>query len=594
MIQWRKGDILTADSLNTLSDSIFSRTMAGIPNTHAHARLAQGAWVQEDVMVYPWQVRVGVKDGKTVALVRGGRVQIGFGTDCSEGDGQGRLSRAAKWVEPWGTEWKEMPLKEKAPTTVWLVAHGETVSTPVPYSAADGDRCDGWFGEHVRLTADPEFTLEDAPPADCLRCWPLAVVDLDGYECPVVQLHWGDLCLFAVSGLLTEDGTLLTPQGDGAGAWGEAAGMETLCRLSFSAGADSCHGELHAGLDEHGGLAFALGKVRKLTADERDPDEPPPPPGPGPDPIPDPDPEPDPDDPDPHPVPAADGYYYTGVKPVDIHPTRGQFGTTPGYLFNLSVGEVTLIAEEDLFYRAAVTVSTENSGSSYDWPEGNAYGLTMYYGVTAEGGRVTVRWQSSFPGGDSLAKSAVATVNMGTMHATASVFFEDNFNLDSEHAPATYGSNILSFTPDGTMKRRHTVWVTDPFTGKKVRVIKERTYKKYKVALTLGVLKEIMKNKLRANAPMTAEVQPRTVTGSCTNVNAPTVTAGAVALTVTPAPAGVTDATGPLVPTFGLAYEDTLTMPVRVTGGASWNQGKEHGEIDGSLVLTVRGKEVLL
>lgn len=594
MIQWRKGDILTADSLNTLSDSIFSRTAAGLPNVHAHARLAQGAWVQDDVVVYPWQVRVNVKDGEPVAMVRGGRVQVGYGTDSGERDSEGNLYRTAKWAEPWGTEWREMPLKKDGPTTVWLVAKGETVTSPVPYSAADGDRCDGWFGEHVRLAAEPEFTLADEPPADCLRCWPLAVVDLAGYECPVVQLLWGDLCLFAVSGLLTADGTLLPPQGDGESTWGETAGMETLCRLSFSAGADSCHGDLHAGLDEHGGLAFMLAKVRRLTAGERDPDEPPPAPDPGPDPIPDPEPEPDPDDPDPHPIPTADGYYYTGVKPVDIYPTRRQFGTTPGYLFNLSVGDVDLIAEEDLFYRAAVTVSTENSGSSYDWPEGNAYGLTMYYGVTAEGGRVTVQWKSSYQGGDNLAKSAVATVNLGTMHATASVWFEDNFNLDSEHAPATYGSNILSFTPDGTMKRQHAVWVIDPFTGKRKRVIKERTYKKYKVALTLGVLKEIMKNKLRANAPMTAEIAPAAVTGSCTNVNAPTVTAGAVALTVTPAPAGVTDATGPLVPTFGLAYEDTLTMPVRVTGAASWNQGKEHGEIDGSITVTVQGKEVRL
>lgn len=603
MQYWEVGDTVTADALNALAAEIVSlERMVGNGGQMPRPR-ARGAFVPPEPMARGWEVRLTVQEGEPVARVRGGRVWETFGTDASEGDGQGRLLREARWVEPLAADtagglpgWRDVPVPEQEkPQVLWLVARGGLTQADVVYTV-EKDRCAGWYGEHTTLDAAPAYSLEWEPDDTALRCWPLAVVQTAApLPHAVVQLLWGDLCLFDVQGVCDEGGELLPPLPVEGGEWGDTEGMATLCAMKFETEKESVNGELHARMDEHGGLELFLEKVRVWDdgggGDEPEPVEPPGGGGGGggDDPW-----EPDDDDDDDDDkkrkrVTDPDGYYYTAASPLVSTYARATLSGRMGYRFTISSRDFDCIVNETVRAIGTLTVSTANSSGTYDWEAGNAHGLTMFYGVEAQGAAVTVLWRSSFQGGDTLAKTAEATVVL-TADITANAWIDDNFVADSEHAPTAYKGNILSFTPDGSTTRRGAVWVVDPLTGKRVRVLKKRTFERYRVGLRLGVLREIARNKARAALPLLCTVQPPTVTGSCSNIDPPVVSAGAVVLRAETLPVGETQATGPLQPTFAASYEGSSTT-VSVRGGAAWNGGRESGSISGGFTITLPDEE---
>lgn len=612
MQHWQIGDQVTADSLNALTEEIIhlERTVAGGGASKrsgtTDARGTEGC-------VYGWEVQPA---GEAL-MVRPGRVLVGYGTDCAEP--REGLTATPRWEYPWVADGEDtagvlVPLPE--PTdgaesfVVLLQCYGSIMQQDIPYTVED-DRCDGWFGEATAIPEVLDWRLrcrpiagEDSAAGDedgLLREWPLAVIRLGEYaEQPVVQLQWGDLCLFEVRGIMTEADVLLTPVQNATEQWGEIASMTTLCALTFDTDAEQARGHLRGRLDDHGGLELMLDKVEPLPGSSggsaTPPDAPEVPEQPSDDEeddplppwVPDDDPETDPDDDS---IPSApDGYYYDAADPLDIVAERQNFGEQMGYDFQLSAGDIDCIVNETLRYTATLPVSTANAGGTYDWPEWNAYGLQMFYGVSASGAAVSVQWQSSFMGSDSLAKSAVAGASL-TRSVTASARIEGTAVLDSEHAPSAYASNILSFTPNGTITQVGVVTLKT-FAGP-IRVRRKRLFHRYRVSLSLGTLKEITRNKAIAGADVTCLVSPAIITGSCSNIDAPVVSAAPPTASCNSTPSGQTRATGPLQPTFAASY-GRATASVSVSGSSSWNQGTQSGSISGSFTISIPASSKIL
>ena len=609
MQHWQIGDQLTADSLNALVDEIIhlERAVAGGGSSR---RCGTTDAAGDDGCVYGWQVSLA---GEAI-MVRPGRVLVGYGTDCSQ-PGETRTP-CARWDSPFSADGESavgvmvpLPETDEGPESFVVVLQccGTISQQDIPYTV-DTDRCDGWFGEATAIPEAFEWRLICRPVTgdgseteeieDLLREWTLAVVRLGEHcEQPVVQLQWGDLCLFEVRGLLTAAGELLTPTEIEGGQWGDVESMAELCAIELETDSEQATGALHGRLDSYGGLELMLDKVSPMEvsgggSSSTPPDTPELPDKPADDdddtPLPDDDPDTDPDDDS---IPSApDGYYYDAADPLDIVAERHNFGEQMGYDFQLSAGDIDCIVNETLSYTATLPVSTANAGGTYDWPEWNAYGLQMFYGVSASGAAVSVQWQSSFMGSDSLAKSAVAGASL-TRSVTASARIEGTAVLDSEHAPSAYASNILSFTPNGTITQVGVVTLKT-FAGP-IRVRRKRLFRRYKVSLSLGTLREITRNKARAGAAASCSVSPGSVSGSCSNIDGPVVTAGSPSAACESTPSGQTRATGPLQPTFAASY-GRATASVSVSGSSSWNQGTQSGSISGSFTISIPASSKIL
>lgn len=616
MQYWKIGDTLTADSLNRLVDEIVSLERGAARGAQRMRPRAAGCYVPPEPLARPWEVQLDVRGEQMVALVRGGRVLESFGTDgCEQAGADGKLTREARWREPFEKDeaagmrgWREVAVPDKKGEQVlWLAARGALVQRDIEYDYFSGDRCGGWFGEHTHLPEKLDYRLVWEPDTTALRCWPLAVVQTEeATEYAVVQLLWGDLCLFDVQGIITAGGLPMFPISKGSG-WGEFNNAETLCDISLETEKEYVEGQLKAGLGQHGELEFFLSKLPVMKDDppgggggggeptpgpdpEPDPD-PDPEPEPVPDPIPDPW-EPDPDDPDDpdddkHEVTDPDGYYYEGSGNygiiVDCFKVTLPNGMI-GYRFTVGCNDTSVEVTETVRGVGSLTVSTANSTGTYDWPEANESGLTMYYGVTG-GGAVTVTWMSSYQGEDDLPKSAEATVIV-PFEFSAWPFIFSQFGADSENGPSAYAGNILTFDYSRTRTVRATVKVRDTFTGRIKNVRHVRKFKCYTISLRKGVVREITRNRALAALQYQATVSPAEVRGECSNIDPPIVTAGAVVLRPDKQPAGVMYTTGPMTFTVRV-FGQSGDAAVPVSGGAGWNRGKESGSIDGEFKVRI-------
>lgn len=594
---------MAASALNALVREI-ARLEALSVRVRRQRSAAGGVYAPPEPLGRPWEVRLGAADdGAPLALVRPGRVLAGFGTDCCRADiaATGRLEREARWEYPfggWEAGWQELALDDGADgggVAVWLYCTGELAQRDVPFTAED-DRCAGWYGEATALPETLEWGLAAGdPPQDCLRCWPLAHVQADAPQGHgVVQLAWGDLCLFDVRGVLDAQGAPLAPALRPAEAWGGDEGLAEVCTLAFSTDAEQVEEPLLAGLDDQGGLEFFAGLAMPETGSAEPGEEEPPPPVPespgggfgggGDAPWEDDD---EPDEPGKPPrTEDPEGFFYEAEAPLSVSWRRSSAGGRLACVFNVSCGSLAAFrVSEELRFEGALRASVKANGGSYDWPEGGQAGLVMFYGLESTGGNFLVRWKSSFLGVDDLPKEAQARF-VATRTAACTPAIEGNFNADSEHAPSAYAGNILVFTPAGEVTMNGLVTQTDWLTGKPVRLRKRRTFRKFRISLDKAALQRIARNKARAQAPAAAQVSPPSIAGECSNVAPPVVSAAAISAACATAPEGLAEATGPLAVSFAAQYGAGETT-VGASGSSTWNLGTESGSISGVFVVAL-------
>lgn len=279
------------------------------------------------------------------------------------------------------------------------------------------------------------------------------------------------------------------------------------------------------------------------------------------------------------PWPMFPGTYFEAGDGVTI--TRKWLPNLPGWSFAIHLDDVP--ASGTATCNTTLTVSTTNDPGTYDWPEGNQYGLSMFYGVTASGSTISVSWQSSYQGSDRQPKTATASVAV-PCDFVANVEFYD-LQVDSDTAP-DFGGNVTSalkmrtFTKRGTMKtwsKSKSRWIISRFS---------RKFDVYKISAQTTNIARYAAAYAANNAPArTGTFTPATVQGRSDDLTGPTVTAESANATATQ------NATLP--PFFGdwnatlLVDYDSCTADYTVTGSARWNTGNKSGSISGTFTVTI-------
>lgn len=273
------------------------------------------------------------------------------------------------------------------------------------------------------------------------------------------------------------------------------------------------------------------------------------------------------------------GTYYEAGSGVQI--SRTWVPTMPGWSFVIHLDDVQ--ASGSAQYNTTLTVSTTNDPGTYDWPEGNRYGLSMFYGVTANGSTISVSWQSSYQGGDRQPKSATASVGV-TCNFTAAVEFYDL--VATSNTPPNFGGNITSatltrsFAKRGTMKR----WNSAAQRWQIVRF--QRRFDVYRISAQTSNIARYAAAYAANNAPArSGTFSPATVQGHSDDLTGPTVTAES---------ANATAAQNATLPPFVgdwnatlLVDYDSCTANYTVTGSARWNTGKKAGSISGLFTVSI-------
>lgn len=566
---FKVGDELTAAALNALEAAITDAEHRGQKGKRQRVSMAR---VDEDDRVYPWQVELS---GDT-ALVRGGRIIAGYGTDTAKnplltGD-------QARVLEPFGTGWVEVPLPQGGDVacTVWLVVEGHVSATRHTLPTFPRVR---YWGEtvHAPAVAARLVASTGAPEGDSiLRAFPLAQV-VPGDEDGVTQLLWGDIDVCGMWGVADEWGGVIRPKEGLPRVWGEAC-TSRLCAMEYRTDSEEVHGSLSACLDEMGGLELYIGRLPKFREPgPKDPDDP------GFDPVlpvepqePTIGPIPPPNTPPKKPkVTDPDGWWYEGGKGIKVTAKRDRKASFLRYDFEVS-GTAELVATAELYYNVQLDVSTKNSTGRYDWP-GWASNLQMYYGVTGDAA-FTVSWRSSFMGADNLPKNATVKRSMPAVQGSCAPLIQGGFATDSETAPTGLG-NIILVQRLGTVTKRQRVWHVDPMSGKRSLVTHERKFRRVRLALNERKLVEIAQDKIIQNAPLVVVATPPQVSGQCSNIDPPVVTLDGARVELAMQPAQGLEVTGPLEVSWGLEYAASVDI-VSVTGSGSWNQGAEHGSIN--------------
>lgn len=308
--------------------------------------------------------------------------------------------------------------------------------------------------------------------------------------------------------------------------------------------------------------------------------DPNPPPDPPPDPTPSPSPEPGPEDEDGNTI-WPYGYYYRAGNGVRVTARRTSDRSTIAYDFEIAA-TVSVSGAQGIDYTVSLTASTTNSTGTYDAPELNASGLTMYYGVSGSSASITVSWLSSYQGGDTLAKSCTVSA---TMRTTA----QYHVDLGTAYASSESllaGGNMLAVNYAGEIRRNGTITYTGA-DGKQHNKYVRRAYKLYTVTLKQGTIKEVASTQAIERAPMSGTISPQVITGSSDGIDGPTVTAAAPTVTkTTTSPYTSGNAlTGPFQASVVITYSGgTASFPV--SGSGSWNIGNRSGSISGTFKFT--------
>lgn len=272
---WQPGDIVTADDMQALADTVAMLESAG--TTGGAAPGGSCRRVTDGPQGWPWQVVALHGEGQYELRVVPGKVLAGV---RMTGFGAGLGDEVLEY------SYLELPAAEGADVvqdydatkdvaTVYLELTGRVVRRYLTW----GDMGDAGFVNNSGMMTDDEraektghevVRLEDAalrvtcaPVDDALRIWPLAVVTKE-HKQAVTQLLWGDLSALECRGVADAGGELVWP-GDRtqAAAWGEAEhaqGMAVVAPVEFSTDVERIEGELYGCLDADGALEFYLGQ----------------------------------------------------------------------------------------------------------------------------------------------------------------------------------------------------------------------------------------------------------------------------------------------------------------------------------------------
>lgn len=273
---WQPGDIVTADDMQALADTV-AMLEAGA-DTRGGAVRGASRRVTDGPQGWPWQVVALHGEDKYELRVLPGKVLAGLRM-TGHGEGLGEAEVAYTYLELPTTEGADVVQDYDATkdvATVYLELTGRVVRRYLTWGdMVEAGLMDDPYGvmteaDMERKTGHEVVTLEDAklrvtcaPVSAALRIWPLAVVT-KAHAQPVTQLRWGDLSALECRGIAREDGTPVWPSDrSGVAAWGtteHADGMDTVAAVEFSMPVERIEGTLKACMDEDGSLEFYLGQ----------------------------------------------------------------------------------------------------------------------------------------------------------------------------------------------------------------------------------------------------------------------------------------------------------------------------------------------
>ncbi len=293
---WQPGDIVTADDMQALADTVAMLESAG--PTGGAAGGGSCRRVTDGPQGWPWQVIAQPgKKGYDLYVVPG-KVLAGVRlTGLGDGLGEEEVAYTCLELDPLSRGWPPVADDYDATQPVATV-YLELTGTVERRYLTVGDMLDAGIyddpygmmtdADKARKTRHEVVTLKDAylrvtcaPVDTALRIWPLAVVNKE-HKQPVTQLQWGDLSALECRGVAVDaaGGDVLwpTPWENGA-AWGTTAhaqGMACVTQIEFSTDVERIEGELYGRLDADGSLEFYLGEYTEPgETDDPPPDDPP-------------------------------------------------------------------------------------------------------------------------------------------------------------------------------------------------------------------------------------------------------------------------------------------------------------------------------
>ena len=285
------------------------------------------------------------------------------------------------------------------------------------------------------------------------------------------------------------------------------------------------------------------------------------------------------------------GYYYEEGNGVQIRREwnaltnqANHLDRPPGWNHVIHVDDIGTSGFAN--YDILLTVETKNDSKTYDWPENEEYGLSMYYGVSASGSEIKVTWKSSFQFQDTDAKQTTAIAGTAC-NFTARIEISD-LAVTSETPPDFCGTFLIatktrSFTKRGTYK----TW--DKFRQRWMLQRYSRRFDVYRLSVR-GEVEKYAVAYTAAHAPeRQGSYNPAYRQGKSDNLDGPKVTAtdarGVVKI-VAPVnrPLNMPSATI-------IADYEPCQASFNVTGTASWNSvnGKptKSGSISGSFTASL-------
>lgn len=285
------------------------------------------------------------------------------------------------------------------------------------------------------------------------------------------------------------------------------------------------------------------------------------------------------------------GYYYEAGNGVQIRREwnaltnqSNHLDRPPGWNHVIHVDDIGTSGFAN--YNILLTVETKNDTKTYDWPENEQYGLSMYYGVSASGSEIKVTWKSSFQFQDTDAKQTTAIAGTAC-NFTARIEISD-LAVTSETPPDFCGTFLIatktrSFTKRGTYK----TW--DKFRQRWMLQRYSRRFDVYRLSVR-GEVEKYAVAYTAAHAPeRQGSYNPAYRQGKSSDLDGPKVTAtdarGAVKIAApVNRPLNMPSATI-------IADYEPCQASFNVTGTASWNSvnGKptKSGSISGSFTASL-------
>lgn len=278
------------------------------------------------------------------------------------------------------------------------------------------------------------------------------------------------------------------------------------------------------------------------------------------------------------------GYYYEAGNGVRVdreyEPGSSDGRIVPGWKHIVHLNEIPVSGF--VTYEIALTVNTQNDAKKYDWPENNRTGLSMFYGVSADGAKINVSWRSSFQGPDRQPKEATAKAST-TSDFSAIIEFYDLI-VTSETAP-NFGGEVLIATKQRSFVKRGTYKTWDKFRQRWIVTRYQRRFDVYRISVR-GDVSTFAAAYVVANAPVIQGLfSPTTVSGQSDDLDGPTVTAKAA--TGTPYKTSTHNLSFGAFNATIIAEYESCQVSYSCSGQSSWNQGKKHGSISGSFTATL-------